>query len=69
MDCDDDSVSRDWTLVDGVLTKPDDSITTADWDKLRTSRDVRLGRCDWTQVADNKPVSYTHLTPPTKRIV
>jgi len=54
MDCDDDSVSRDWTLVDGVLTKPDGSITSDDWAKLRSSRDVRLGRCDWTQVADNK---------------
>ena len=61
MDCDDDSVTTDWTLVDGVLTKPDNSIKDADWAKLRSSRDVRLGRCDWTQ-ANDSPLSTSKKT-------
>ena len=61
MDCDDDSVTTDWTLVDGVLTKPDNSIKDADWLKLRSSRDVKLGRCDWTQ-ANDSPLSTSKKT-------
>ena len=36
-------------------------IKDADWAKLRSSRDVRLGRCDWTQ-ANDSPLSTSKKT-------
>ena len=52
MDCSDDSVNRQWTLVDGILTPPDTSIKSSDWAKFRNSRDRKLQQTDWTQSRD-----------------
>lgn len=52
MDCDDDNVTTRWRLVDGKAVPPDNSVTDADWQKFRSSRDRKLQQSDWTQSRD-----------------
>ena len=47
-----DDCTSNWTVVDGTPTAPSNAITDKHWEKLRSARDVRLARCDWTQSAD-----------------
>tara|TARA_B100000131_G_C17856221_1_gene508050 strand:+ start:341 stop:691 length:351 start_codon:yes stop_codon:yes gene_type:complete len=48
-----DDVTDEWTFSEGNFTPPDTSIKSQDWDKLRSYRDVLLGRSDWSQGVDS----------------
>ena len=55
----------------GDLSRPDNSVVhgvTEDWDQFDTMDAYDLFTHDWLQAARRilKPVSYTHLTLPTK---